>query len=179
MFRFCEEPKFSWEEYTMGLLKKCTSTFNSILATICGFLISLIAIFMVIDIVGRTMRRPVHAVGELAVFALVMAAYMGLAQCEETKSHVIVDYFVLSFSKKWQRVLNMCSSFIALITVCILLYSVGMNALHSVRVGEYVAGPVLLPIYPVKIIMVIGIFAFLMQIFINFYDLLSRKENDE
>jgi TRAP-type C4-dicarboxylate transport system permease small subunit len=147
---------------------------NQILSGFCGWLILAMMILLVIDIIGRTISRPIQGMAELSVFVMMVAIYLGLARCEEHREHVGLEIIINALPHTMRLLMRLLIYVLALVTVGILLYAVFQNAVASFRSNEAIAGTVELRIWPVKFIMVIGLVFFWVQTLINTIDAAKR-----
>jgi len=122
---------------------------------------------LVIDIVSRTMGKPIQGMAELSVFVMMVVIYLGLARCEEHKEHVSLELVVKALPRHIQGVMRVISHLMALGIVGLFLYSVLMNAINSYVRNEAIEGTVEMHLWPVKFIMVIGLIFFFVQTLIN------------
>jgi TRAP-type C4-dicarboxylate transport system permease small subunit len=143
---------------------------NQILSGFCGWLMVAMMILLVIDIISRTIRRPVQGMAELSVFVMMIVIYLGMARCEENKEHVSLEIIINTLPPFLKRVMGLFFYLLACLTVSLLLYAVAQNALVSYRSHEAIEGTVELRIWPVKFIMVIGLIFFWIQTLINTVD---------
>ncbi len=140
---------------------------NQILSGFCGWLMLAMMTLLVIDIVSRTMGKPIQGMAELSVFVMMVVIYLGLARCEEHKEHVNLEFGVNALPRSIQGIMRVISYLLALGTVGIFLYSVFMNAIYSYVRNEAIEGTVEMRLWPVKFIMVIGLIFFFVQILTN------------
>jgi TRAP-type C4-dicarboxylate transport system permease small subunit len=140
---------------------------NQILSGFCGWLMVSMMTLLVIDIIARTMRKPIQGMAELSVFVMMVVIYLGLARCEENKEHVSLELVVKALPRPAQGVMSVISHLMALGIVGLFLYSVLMNAINSYVRNEAIEGTVEMHIWPVKFIMVIGLTFFFVQTLIN------------
>ena len=140
---------------------------NQILSGFCGWLMVAMMTLLVIDIITRTIRKPIQGMAELSVFVMMVVIYLGLARCEEHKEHVNLEIFLNAVPPAFRRYMAFFFYLLALLTVGLLLYAVSTNALASFRSNEAIEGTVELQIWPVKFIMVIGLIFFFIQTLIN------------
>jgi TRAP-type C4-dicarboxylate transport system permease small subunit len=148
-------------------MKNVFHKINQILSGFCGWLMLSMMTLLVIDIIARTMRKPIQGMAELSVFVMMVVIYLGLARCEEHKEHVSLELVVKALPRSKQGIMRVISHFLALGTVGLLLYSVLMNAINSYVRNEAIAGTVEMHIWPVKFVMVIGLIFFFVQTLIN------------
>jgi len=140
---------------------------NQILSGFCGWLMLAMMILLVIDIVGRSISRPIQGMAELSVFVMMVVIYFGLARCEEHREHVSLEIIKNTLPPSLRRAMELLISLLALATVGLLLYAVFQNAMSSFMSNEAIEGTVELHIWPVKFLMVIGLIFFWIQTLIN------------
>ena len=148
-------------------MKRLTHKINQILSGFCGWLMLAMMILLVIDIITRTMRKPIQGMAELSVFVMMVVIYLGLARCEEHHEHVNLEIVLNALSAPSRRIMEALSYLLALLTVGLLLYAIAANAVHSYLRNEAIEGTVEMHIWPVKFIMVIGTFFFFVQTLLN------------
>ncbi len=153
-----------------GLIHKI----NQVLSGFCGWLMLAMMILLVIDILGRTFKRPIQGMAELSVFVMMVVIYLGLARCEEHREHVNLEVVKNALAPKARLIIEMIAYLLAFMTVGLLLYAVSQNALASFQRKEALEGTVELRIWPVKFVMVLGLIFFWIQTFINAMDV-ARK----
>lgn len=148
-------------------MKNVFHKINQILSGFCGWLMLSMMTLLVIDIIARTMRKPIQGMAELSVFVMMVVIYLGLARCEEHKEHVSLELVVKALPRSIQGVMRVISHLMALGIVGLFLYSVLMNAINSYVRNEAIEGTVEMHIWPVKFVMVIGLIFFFVQTLIN------------
>ena len=135
---------------------------NSGLASMGACLLLLIACLLAIDVTFRGLLQPLQVIPELSVFAMIALAYLGLPQCEQRGEHIHIDFFLSRCSDR--SLLHRISYLLSALCIAILLFAVFDNALGSYFSGEGTEGMITLKVWPVKVIMVIGITFTLCQI---------------
>ena len=124
-------------------------------------------IFILIDIIGRTISKSVFGAAEMAIFTMIITVFLGLPYCEEKKAHVRVEVFLSYVSPKYRKILNFISYLLVFVIWAIVIFAVGKYALSTYRNNEAIAGLVPIPIYPVIFIMFICSVFFWIQIGLN------------
>lgn len=146
------------------MLSTSFSKSNQILASICGFLLIVLAVLPAADIVSREFFYPIHFVPELSVFLLITITYLGLAPCETKDKHVKLDLLSRRISKglhHWHaRSVSIISAFAALILTLALIKS----GISSFITGEGTEGMITLQLWPVKLIMSLGAILYFLEI---------------
>jgi len=141
---------------------------NKLLAELCGWLLVAMIILTVVDIVSRFIKRPIQGVSEIAVFVMIIVVYLGLANCEERNEHVKVELIVSRLKGKFDKITKLLTFLIEATITFIIVYAVWKNFLISYRIKEALTGTVPLLIWPVKLLLLIGLLFFLFQILVNF-----------
>jgi TRAP-type C4-dicarboxylate transport system permease small subunit len=136
---------------------------NQILSGFCGWLMLAMMILLVVDIIGRTIGKPLQGMAELSVFVMMIVIYLGLARCEEHREHVGLEIIVNLLPHGAKQKMVFLGHLMAVVTVGLLLYAVTQNALASYESNEAIEGTVELRIWPVKFFMVVGLVFFFVQ----------------
>ena len=151
-------------------MKSFFQKINQLLSGFCGWLMLGMMLLLVVDIVGRSLNRPIQGMAELSVFVMMTVIYLGLARCEQHKEHVGLELVVNALPPGARRVMGVFTHLLAAATVGLLLHAVLQNALASFRNNEAIEGTVELRIWPVKFLMVAGLVFFLLQVVMNLRD---------
>ncbi|MBW1994956.1 MAG: TRAP transporter small permease [Deltaproteobacteria bacterium] len=151
-------------------MKTIIHKINQLLSGFCGWLMVAMMVLLVIDIISRTMGRPVQGIAELSVFVMMVVIYLGMARCEENREHVRLEIVINALPTPARKFMVLFFHLLASATVGIILYAVAQNAFSSYRTNEALEGTVELRIWPIKFIMVIGLVFFFIQTLINTVD---------
>lgn len=160
----------------MGNLLKKINEFASVL---CGYFLVLLMCMLLLDIIFRLAGHPIIGIAELSMFVMVTTVYLGMGECERQLSHVKVDFITDKLSASLQRKFYIFAGTVGVITLMICTYAIFTNALDSYRNNEAIAGLISFPIWPVKLIMSIGMLLYCLQAFYNLYALITNKSNGE
>ena len=139
-------------------------TINSLLSEVCGWLMSVMMMLLVLDIICRNVNRPLQGVPELSVFVMITVIYLGLALCEEYREHVRLELLLIKLHPKVRNPVGFFTYLIELLTMMVLFYAVIDNAILSYLTSESYAGTAQLRIWPVKWVMVVGLFFYIIQL---------------
>ena len=132
-------------------------------------------LLLVGDIIGQSIGRPIQGMAEFSVFVMMIVIYFGLARCEEHREHVGLELVVNALPPKVRVPATILTQLIAVCTVGILLYAVSKNAVSSYQNNESIHGTTELHIWPVKFLMVAGLFFFLVQAILNLTELIKKR----
>jgi len=153
-----------------NVMKKFFQKINNVLAQLSGVSLAFIMVFLLIDIISRTISRPVLGASEMAIFSMLVAIYLGIPYCEQRKDNVRVEALLVILPGNYRKTLEVLSKFIVFITAGIILYSLGIFTLQTFKAKTAIAGPVPFRIFPVLFVMSISILFFLVQTFVNLID---------
>jgi len=140
---------------------------NRIMTQLSGVSLGFIMIFILIDIIGRTISKPVFGASELAIFTMIITVYLGLSYCEEKSGHVRVEVLLSHVSPGCKKILNVISYSLVFIMLGVIVFSVGKYAISAYKNNEAIAGPRPLIIYPVIFLMVISCTIYWLQVGLN------------
>lgn len=140
---------------------------NQILSSFCGSLMLAMMLLLVVDIVARSIKKPIQGMAELSVFVMMVVIYLGMARCEEHREHVNLEIVKNFLPTSTRVVTEVFAHLLALLTAGLLLYAVFQNAWAAYIKKESLEGTVELRIWPVKFIIVVGLVFFWVQILLN------------
>ena len=146
---------------------------NQLLSGFCGWLMIGMMLLLVADIIGRSINKPLQGMAELSVFVMMIVIYFGLARCEEHREHVGLELVVNALPQGVKRAVAFFTHLLAVFTVGLLFYAVSQNAWASFQNNESIHGTTELHIWPVKFLMVAGLFFFLVQTVINLTEIIK------
>ena len=159
-------------------MKKIIKKINHLMAELSGLSLGFIMVFLLVDIIGRTISKPILGASEMAIFSMIIAVYLGIPYCEEAKAHVRVEALLIHISPKYRRILNILSYSLVFIMLGIVSYTLGKYALLTYKTKEAIVGPVPLRIFPVVFVMFVSCLFYWIQIFINFLEFLITPCKD-
>lgn len=145
-------------------MAKLISNLNKLLAEFCGLMLVLMVLFLVVELVSRLIRMPIQGGSILAVFVMVIAVYFGLAACEEKNKHIKVSALTKLLPPKVQTGIDIFNYLLLLTLFAIITYGVGKNMIYSYQNAEAVPSTILIPVWPVKIMMFCGLVCYWLQI---------------
>lgn len=159
-------------------MKKQISLINSVFAEICGWLLTVIMVFLMVDFIGRGLSIPVVGAAEIAVFGMVAVVYLGLAHCEEKRGHVRVEAVLVRVPKKIKNFLDVFCYLLAIVIIGTSIYATGANAIAAYVDKEAISGPTPLLTYPIKTVMVIGLSLYFIQLIVNLGENIKGMPDD-
>ena len=152
------------------IIKRLMKKINRVMADLSGISLGFIMIFILVDIISRTINRAVFGASELAIFTMIITVYLGLSYCEERNGHIRVEFFLSKISPKYKNILNVVSYAFLFGIWGIVGYSVWKYALSAYKNNEAIAGLVPIVIYPLIFGMFICCLFYWIQIGLNLFE---------
>ena len=140
---------------------------SKVMAELSGWSLGAIMIFILVDIISRYIGKPVAGAGEMAIFAMIVAVFLGLSYCEERQNHVRVELLYHYLPSKYVNILNLLSYFLVFLMAGVVTYAIGIYLLSVYYTKEAIQGPKPILIFPVIFLMFIGYLIYWMQILLN------------
>lgn len=140
---------------------------NEKLAEICGWLLLVIMILLLMDLITRGLGKPIQGLTPIAVFVMIAVIYLGIPRCEEYHEHVRVEVIINLMSPKVVNRVDLIIYVIELFVISLFLKEMLNNLTISYTTGEAISGTVVLPVWPSKLAMFIGLIFYWVQLIIN------------
>ena len=122
-------------------------------------LASLLAMMFITDadVAGRFFfGSPIRGSIELTETLMVAVVFFAIAHTQAQKAHISMEILVSKLRPKPQTILSIVALLIALGIFSLITWRVGVNAYKSVLIGEFIFGGIQFPIWPAKIVLVLG-----------------------
>ena len=140
---------------------------NEKMAEICGGSLLIIMALLIMDFVTRGLGKPIQGLTPIAVFVMIAAIYLDIPRCEEYHEHVRVEVILNLMSPKVLNKVNSIIYIIELFVIGLFLKEMLNNLTISYITGEAISGTVVLPVWPSKLAMLIGLIFYWIQLVIN------------
>lgn len=163
----------------MKLLTNFMKWINRLNAQIGGALVFLIALILLAGFVSRITGKPLYFTVEFTSFAMIAIVFLGFAICEENDGHVQVEVLTNRLNKQWQKITRIFALIIAIVISTYLVWSSLIEAMHSFAENEMTIGLVLIPVYPAKFIITIGLSFYFLQLFIKLVEVFRQPYLEE
>ncbi|MBG0776744.1 MAG: TRAP transporter small permease [Desulfovibrionaceae bacterium] len=149
---------------------------NKICAEICGWMLSVVMILLLVDVICRTISKPVMGVAELAMFVMIGTVYAGLANCEMKHGHVRVDFFLDRLPPRLRHGIDIAIYVVAAVVIAATAWTMCDNAWSSFVDREGIAGAINYPLYPVKFVMSVGMILYFIQLVLNLIAMVRKAD---
>jgi TRAP-type C4-dicarboxylate transport system permease small subunit len=148
-------------------MKNLFHKINQVLSAFSGWLMFFMMVLLILDIVSRGVGKPFQGIAEMSVFVMMIVIYLGLARCEENDENVRIEIFLIRMPWTVRKYFLLFIDLIQIGVIGAFFVEMVKNTLVAYRTHEAIAGTVQLPIWPVKVFIVIGLFFYFTQIIIN------------
>ncbi len=131
-----------------------------------------------VDMLGRyAFNQPIEISWELSGYLNCTIVLLGGGYVYLKDGHVPMDVFSSRWSAATRRKVNLATASLFFFSFAVIMYFVVKDAVWSVQIREVgVASTQRLPIYPVRILICIGVFLFLMGGVAKFIKLMRNIE---
>jgi len=140
---------------------------NEKLAEICGWFLLVIMTLLIMDLITRGLGKPIQGLTPIAVFVMIAVIYLGIPRCEEYHEHVNVEVVLNALPPKALNIVNLIIYIIEIFVIGLFLKEMLNNLIISYITGEAISGTVVLPVWPSKLAMFIGLIFYWVQLIIN------------
>ena len=123
------------------------------------------------DVVGRFFRHPIFGAVEIVGYMATLAVAMALPYTHQEKGHIGVEILFRTFSPKWQRIVDFCTSLLSLGLFVLITWRMGVYALDLQESGEVSMNlefPEYLIVYMVAFCFLIFVLVIVQDIFKSF-----------
>lgn len=146
-------------------MRQAFHTINQLLSGFCGWLMLIMMTLLVVDIGTRTFHYPLQGLAEMSVFVMMITIYLGMARCEENREHVRLELGLDALPTRVRAPFESGVFAVELVTILIFFYAVAADFLKAYETQESVLGGTMeLSLWPVKILVVIGLVFYLAQL---------------
>jgi len=153
-----------------GSMKNVMHHINNRLSELCGLLLMVMVLLLSIDVVGRGVGSAIHGLATLSVYVLLAAVYLGMSRSEEYDEHASIDFLPMQLPPKGRKFNAIIVNALKLFAISLLFYA-SVGSFFDVYISrESFADVIRIPMWPSKLAVVIGLFFFVIQIFIKLLD---------
>jgi TRAP-type C4-dicarboxylate transport system permease small subunit len=142
---------------------------NYALALVAAYVVVVTMFIMTADVTARAFRIALPGAVELTEIALALMVFLGWSFTQEQKGHIAIDFAFQRLPQSAQRVLDIINPFLGFIFMAIIAWQGYRFAMYS-RFSKEITENLSLPIWPFKMILVIGAGAFCLQLIADFTD---------
>ena len=138
-------------------MAKLLSWLNDILEFMAIILIFAMLVVMLIDVFGRyILSSPLPAAIEIVSLLLATVVFLALGSAEEKKANIRMELIVERLPVRPQSLIGVFGSLLGLFFFGLLVWGLTGDLVSSWHLKETMGVIVLIPIWPVKVVIVLG-----------------------
>lgn len=128
-----------------------------------GLVIVALTFIIVADVTLRKAGTSIPGAVEISEVLLVFAVFLALGAAQIGGDHVSTSVLTSRLRPHARRWLRVIAAAIGIATVVVMIIVASQTAIASVQAGEYRFGIAQVPIWPARIVIVIGLIVFLFE----------------
>ena len=134
----------------------------------------------VADVVGTEfLGRPVLGTLEFTESTMVLVVFGALAYAQQRRSHIRVELLYSSVGPRGKSFMEAVTHIVAFIFFALVGWTGYAELLYSLEIKESTMGSVRFPLYPARILMVLGVSLLLLQLVIDIVQDIGRLRRGE
>jgi TRAP-type C4-dicarboxylate transport system permease small subunit len=130
-----------------GFLSKINGL-SRFLNIIAGISLTFLMLLTVMDVILRSLRRPIVGTYELVAFAGAIVIGFSVPLTSWVRGHIYVDFFILKFSQKVRNVFNIATRCVVIVLFFLIGWNLIKYGMDLQKSGE-VSLTLQMPFYPV------------------------------
>ena len=130
-----------------GFLSKI-SGLSRFLNIIAGISLTFLMLLTVMDVILRSLKRPIVGTYELVAFAGAVVIGFSVPLTSWVRGHIYVDFFILRFSQKVRNVFNIATRCVVIVLFFLIGWNLIKYGMDLQKSGE-VSLTLQMPFYPV------------------------------
>ena len=141
----------------MSIIFRIISKVNRGVGFLSMIVLGVLGILIVADVISRELaNESLPGVTEIVFMGIVAIIFLTFAYTEETGRHIKIDIFSNRLPIKGQSILTILVYIMGIFSMGLLAYLAGLEAIYSLRHGEYLPALIRIPVYPTKFAVFIG-----------------------
>lgn len=164
----------------MNIFESAVKKFAYLLAGLASISLVLMMIQTTLDVLlNNWINKPIEGNLEvISVYHMVIIVFLPLALVELRHEHINSDLLVRSFSKGWAKFTYIFGAIVTLVFIGVLFWQSLIDAIQSFEIDEVVMGSIYVPVWPAKIALPLGFFAFILVILLNIMYAITKTDFD-
>jgi TRAP-type transport system small permease protein len=160
-------------------IKKVMGRIRGVILAVCGLSIAVMTIYGFIDVWARfLLNHPLYGTYEISEILLVVVVFLSVSACEAEGRHMRVDLIFPYISQTLHGVVDIIAYVCGIVTCGLLIFYIFPRALYSWQIGEHSEGIIPFPIYPSKIVIVVGLALLVIELLLRITDTLKDFKAD-
>ena len=130
-----------------GFLDKINGV-SRFLNVIAGISLTFLMLLTVMDVILRSLKRPIVGTYELVAFAGAVVIGFSVPLTSWVRGHIYVDFFILKFSQKGRNIFNIATRCVVIVLFFLIGWNLIKYGMDLQKSGE-VSLTLQMPFYPV------------------------------
>jgi TRAP-type C4-dicarboxylate transport system permease small subunit len=151
----------------LGVAKRLFERISFGCSVLSTSLIVVMMISVVIDVIMRWLKTPIYGVYELQGVLVGMTIFLGLTKAQEEKQHIGVSILGQYLPNRIVHFFSMLVYAVSMVFFGWLTYIYGGKAHESYVNDEVIAGITKIPVFPLKLVMTMGLGLLTIQLLID------------
>lgn len=127
------------------------------------------------NIIGRKLGNPVPGAVGLAGFMLATVVFLGLSHCEETESHIRVEFLLYHLPPKLRAWVVIFDYLAAFLVFGAMVWATGIDTIRAWQIKQMLTAVIMLPEYPAKTIVTLGCALMCIQLVLNTINFIRQR----
>lgn len=128
----------------------------------------------VADVIGSYFGRPVPGAYEFTESAMVLVVFGGLTYAQIRGKHIRVELLYMHMSPRVQSAMDLVAGVASMAFITLLLWQALGETQYSWEIGEATSGLVRFPLFPARLVLLLGVSLFLVQLILQFIEDIQR-----
>lgn len=154
---------------------------SSVSATVGAVCIVLMALHVTADVTGRfAFNHPLPATLEFVGFGWIpLIVFLGLAEAQRRNEHLRVTLSVERVPSPQRRVPEAVASLLTSLVLALVIFYATQTGIRAVEIGEAQPAVVHVPIWPFRLVAVLGLLLLLAQTVASFYRVMADSPSPD
>ncbi|WP_353987545.1 TRAP transporter small permease [Ruicaihuangia caeni] len=140
-----------------------TKYVTNVMGFAAGVVILALTFITVVDVTLRKTGGSLPGAVEWSEVLLVFAVFLAFGSAQVTGDHVSTSVLTSRLGPNSRRLLRGVAAIIGIAAVVVMIVVATQSAMNSIAVGEYRFGIAQVPIWPARVIIVVGLVVFLFE----------------
>lgn len=156
---------------------RIVNTASNVLGAVAGIFVLAMAVQVLIDVTGRTLfNSPLPGTLEMTSYWWMPALiFLSWGAAELNQEHLRVTLALDSADEGLKRTVGIATSILSMMVIAVLVYFAFEAASISVGYAESAAGAIPVPIWPAKILAVVGVGMLLLQTAVSLWEYATHQ----
>jgi TRAP-type mannitol/chloroaromatic compound transport system permease small subunit len=125
-------------------------------------------LYVFINVFGRfTINLPVAGAMEASAEMMIYIVFLSIAYIQTVEGHVRIDFVLPRLGNRTRYIFDIVAFLIGIVFIGFIVWYATPVALHSIKIGETSWGSVEFPLYPQRIVVVLGSFMLMIQLILD------------